>query len=61
MFMQNFQTKENMLICNCQINCKLFFIQLRIKASHNDREILLHSKIMMKKDKIGLIETGATF
>lgn len=45
------KTKENMFICNCRINWKLFFIQLRIKESLSDSKNLLHSKVMMKKSQ----------
>lgn len=55
------KTKENMFICNCQINCKLFFIQRRTKESHNDSENFLHRKVMVKKGKSGLVEPGAMF
>lgn len=45
------KTKENMFICKCKINCKLFFIQLRTNEAHNDSENLLHSKVMVKKSQ----------
>jgi hypothetical protein len=55
------KTKENMFICNCQINCKIFFIQLRTKEPHNDNEILLHNNIVVKRGKRKIIGLVATF
>lgn len=48
-----------MCICNCQINSESFFIQQQTKDAHNDSESLLHSKVMVKRVKSGLIELVA--